>query len=207
MFEKNDVPAGYWQHASGALVPVEKIKPIDKDRTKVVTELAEAAKKMNAALVAFKLESMHAVEQFIARSHAEYGVTSGGEKGNVTLTSFEGRYKITRQMQDRLEFDERLQAAKALIDQCINDWAKGSNSNIKALVNSAFQVDREGKISVGRVLGLRKIEIKDDARWSQAMKAIADSMQVSSTKAYIRFYELDTRSGDWVPISLDVAGV
>ena len=86
------------------------------------------------------------------------------------------------------------------------DLEQGSNANIKALVNDAFQVDQQGKISTGRVLGLRRIEIQDE-KWLRAMQAIADSMQVASTKPYIRFYERDDASGEYCPITLDVAAV
>ena len=74
------------------------------------------------------------------------------------------------------------------------------------LVNDAFQVDREGKISTGRVLGLRRLDINDD-KWQQAMRAIADSMNVSGTKPYIRFYERNERSDEYVAISLDMAAL
>lgn len=200
------IPAGYWEDAHGALIPVSKIKPIDKDRHRVVTDLVEQAKVEQARLIGFKTNAMHAVNEFVDRSLAEYDVKKGGKKGNVTLLSFDGRFKIVRQMQETIAFDERLQAAKQLIDECIQLWSKGSSANIKALVNDAFQVDQQGKISTGRVLGLRRLEI-DDEQWQRAMRAIGDSMQVASTKPYIRFYERDENKGDYVPVSLDVAAI
>lgn len=200
------IPAGYWKDANDALIPVAKIKPIDKDRHAVVNDLCEQARKQSAALIGFKLAAMNAVHEFIERSLAEYEVKPGGKKGNVTLVSFDGRFKVERRMQDTIVFDERLQAAKALIDECIQGWSKGSNVNIKVLVNDAFQVDQQGKISTGRVLGLRRHDIADE-KWQQAMKAISDSMKVASTKPYIRFYERDDHTGDYVPINLDVAAV
>jgi hypothetical protein len=200
------IPAGYWKDAGGALIPASKIKDIDKDRTKTVRDLCEQAKSMSAQLVGFKTSAMHAVNEFVERSLAQYDVTTGGKKGNVTLITFDGKYKVVRQMQESITFDERLQAAKALIDECIQTWTKGSNSNIKVLVNDAFQVDKQGKINTGRVLGLRRLSI-DDERWLKAMTAIGDSMRVSGTKPYIRFYERDEATGDYFPISLDVAGV
>ncbi|WP_310614057.1 DUF3164 family protein [Limnohabitans sp.] len=204
--EEQTIPKGYWKNASGALVPEAKIKPIDKDRHYVVRDLIEDAKDLSSRIVGFKLEAMNAIEEFVVRSLAQYDVKHGGKKGNVTLVSFDGRYKVVRQMQETIVFDERLQAAKALIDECIHIWAKGSNANIKVLVNDAFQVDREGKISTGRVLGLRRLDIKDET-WTRAMAAISDSMNVSSTKPYVRFYERDDRTGEYVAISLDVAAV
>lgn len=201
-----DIPAGYWEDANGKLTPVSKIKEIDKDRTKTVQELCQQAEAQSAALLGFKTTAMHAVTEFIDRSLAAYDVQHGGKKGNVTLLTFDGSYKIVRQMQETIAFDERLQAAKALIDDCIQGWSKGSNANIKVLVNDAFQVDQAGKISTGRVLGLRRLEITDE-KWLQAMQAIGDSMQVASTKPYIRFYKRDDTTGEYLPITLDVAGV
>lgn len=200
------IPPGYWQDASGNLIPVTKIKPIDKDRHQVVIDLCEQAKKQSATLFGFKTAAMHSISEFIERSLAQYEVAHGGKKGNVTLVSFDGKYKIVRQMQETITFDERLQAAKALIDECIQNWSKGSNANIKVLVNNAFQVDQQGKISTGRVLGLRRLEITDE-KWLLAMQAIGDSMRVASTKPYIRFYERDDASGEYFAINLDVAAV
>ena len=205
MTEKTNHP-GYWEDANGALIPVAKIKEIDKDRSKVVTELCEQAEIESAGLMGFKTAAMLAVTEFIERSLAEYDVKHGGKKGNVTLISFNGMYKIVRQMQETIVFDERLQAAKALIDECIQGWSKGSNVNIKVLVNDAFQVDQQGKISTGRVLGLRRHDI-DDPKWLEAMRAIGDSMKVASTKPYIRFYKRDETTGEYFPINLDVAAI
>jgi len=205
MTEKTNHP-GYWEDANGALIPVAKIKEIDKDRSRVVTELCEQAEIESARLMGFKTAAMLAVTEFIDRSLAEYDVKHGGKKGNVTLISFNGMYKIVRQMQETIVFDERLQAAKALIDECIQGWSKGSNVNIKVLVNDAFQVDQQGKISTGRVLGLRRHDI-DDPKWMEAMRAIGDSMKVASTKPYIRFYKRDETTGEYFPINLDVAAI
>lgn len=199
------IPKGYMQRADGSLVPADKVKPVDKDRHQVVRALCEQAKQASAELLGFKLASMQAVQDFVDRSLADYDVKYGKAKGNVTLTSFDGKYQIVRQMQENIVFDERLQAAKVLIDECIHRWAKGSNANIKALVNNAFQVDKQGLVSTGRVLGLRSLQI-DDEQWAEAMRAIGDSMQVSSTKPYIRFYERN-EAGAMVAIALDVAGV
>jgi hypothetical protein len=201
--QEEALPKGYWRNAEGSLVPVSKIKDIDKLRHQRVTELCDAAKKASQNLLAFKLTAMDGVQAFVDESLAEYDVKHGGRKGNITLVSFDGRYKIVRAMQDSIVFDERLQAAKALIDECVKTWSKGSNDNIKVLINDAFQVDKKGGVNTGRVLGLRSLAIHDD-KWQLAMTAIGDSMKVASTKPYIRFYERD-ESGEYRPITLDVA--
>ena len=129
----------------------------------------------------------------------------GGNKGNITLYSFDGQYKIIRQIQDSIRFDERLQAAKILIDECIQSWSANSNDHLKVLILDAFQVDKEGKISTGRVLGLRRHNI-DDPKWQDAMEAIAESINIVDSKSYVRFYERDEDS-KYQAISLDFANV
>lgn len=200
------IPSGYWQDARGSLIPESKIKDIDKLRDQVVRELCGMAKQHQSGLRKFKLDAMQEVAALVTTSLEQYGVKSGGDKGNVTLSSFDGSLRVVRQMQDHLVFSEQLKAAKALIDQCVTKWAAGANDNIKVLVNDAFQVDKEGLINTSRVLGLRRLKIQDDD-WLQAMQAISDSIQIASTKPYIRFYERDDATGDYNPISLDMAAV
>lgn len=103
-------------------------------------------------------------------------------------------------------FDERLQAAKQLIDECIIDWSQGSRDEIKVLVQAAFQTDKEGKINTGRVLALRRLDIRDE-KWQKAMQAISESLQVVGSKEYVRFYERIGESDQYRPIALDLAAV
>lgn len=196
---------GYWADASGNLIPETKVKQIDQVRNQLVYDLCRMAEVESRALSGFKLTAMNEVASFAALSMEQYGVKTGGDKGNITLLSYDGKYKVTRQMQDKITFGEQLMAAKALIDECVHEWAANANDNIKALVNHAFQTDKEGKINTGRVLGLRRLDIRDK-KWQLAMQAIADSMQTASTKPYIRFYKRCERTQEYLAISLDVAG-
>lgn len=198
-------PKGYLKAANGSLVPESKVKDIDKIRSKFCEDLCKEAKKVQATLLAFRLTAMESVAEFVERSGADYGVNMGGKKGNVTLISFDGRYKVVRQIQERIDFGEQLLVAKSLIDECIIDWSRGSKAEIKVIVNQAFEMDKEGKVSPARVLGLRKVDIVDE-RWQRAMKAISDSMQISGSKPYLRCYERND-AGEYIAIVLDVAGV
>ena len=74
------------------------------------------------------------------------------------------------------------------------------------LITEAFNADKEGKINTGRVLALRRLDIKDE-RWQSAMTAIGESLQVVGSKEYVRFYQRLDGTDQYTPISLDVAGV
>lgn len=199
-------PAEFMEDAQGRLVPLSMVKPIDRARDSLVYEIVTAAKLQSAALTGFKNRVFDDIQAFVELSGEQYGVKLGGKKGNVTLVSFDGKYKIQRAMADSLVFDERLQAAKELIDQCIHEWGQGSRPEIMALVNDAFNVDKEGKINTGRVLGLQRLAIEDE-KWLRAMQAIRDSIQIASSKAYFRVYERVGNTGEYRAIPLDVAAV
>lgn len=196
----------HMENALGHLVPIEMIKPIDLERDKLVKDLVKAARTLNLNIAKFKADAFGDIAAFVQLSAEQYGAAIGGTKGNVTLMSFDGRFKVQRAVSETLAFDERLQAAKALIDACIHEWAKGSLPEIKALVNDAFQVDKQGSINTGRVLGLRRMDI-DDERWQRAMQAISEAVQVVGSKSYVRVYERVGDSDHYVPIPLDVAAV
>jgi hypothetical protein len=204
MTEIKTPPTGYLQDAAGRLVPIETIKPIDLARDQLVNEIFPHAVAISRQIAAFKAAAFADIAAFVQLSAEEYDVHIGGDKGNVTLLSFDGRYKIQRAIAEQICFDERLQAAKGLIDECITAWSDGARVEIRVLVNSAFQVDKEGKINTARVLCLRRLEITDD-RWRRAMKAISDAVMVIGSKSYIRVYERDG-NGQYQPIALDVAG-
>ncbi|HIF5498294.1 TPA: DUF3164 family protein [Pasteurella multocida] len=196
----------YWRDATGALTPDNLVRDIDKERDELVQAWATKAKALNRDIGVFKDGIFGDIGAFIELSAEKYGAKVGGNKGNVTLFSYDGRYKIQRAINESLQFDERIQAAKVLIDECLNEWSEGSRPELKALIERAFNVDKEGNLNTSRILGLRRVEIQDP-RWLRAMQAISESVQVVSSKAYVRMYERVGDSDKYVPIALDVAGV
>ncbi|MDC5753833.1 DUF3164 family protein [Vibrio europaeus] len=199
------VPEGYRLKANGTLVPESQVKEIDALRDDLVTSLVEKAKQVQQGLAEFKVEAMSQIRDFVDLSAEEYDVKYGGTKGNVSLLSFDGKYKLMRAVGEHRVFDERIQAAKAKIDECIHRWAEGSNDNIKALVEHAFRVNKQGHIDLNSVLNLRSLNI-DDPDWNEAMEAIADSVQVTGTSSYLRIYERQ-ENGQYKQFPLDISKV
>lgn len=204
--QQQAIPEGYRRDAQNRLVHQDQIKEIDRLRDELVLELVDKARAASAALAAFKLSAFAQIDSFVELSKAEYGAKLGGKKGNVGLLSFDGRYKIQKAVQEGIAFDERLQAARALIDECLQDWTAGARPELLTIVNDAFSADTKGEIRTARVLALRRLEISDE-RWMRAMQAISDACQVVGSKSYIRVYERVGDTDQYKPISLDIAGV
>ncbi|MFW1840020.1 DUF3164 family protein [Acinetobacter gyllenbergii] len=200
------LPEGFWENAQGAFVPPANVKEIDKLRDQTVRKLFEKVTELHELLKDFKIQSFEDIANFCAISADQYDVTVGGSKGNVTLMSYDGRLKIQRNIAQTINFDERLQAAKELIDQCLEEWTEGSRDEIKVIINNAFNVDKKGEISTTKVLGLKKIEI-NHPKWKHAMQAISDSINIIGSKAYLRFYTRDDATGGYLPLSLDIASI
>lgn len=200
----SNVPEGFLKDAKGHLVPLDLIKPIDMARNDLVLELVAKAQGVSNTLAAFKADAFGDIKAFVDMSAEQYNAKVGGKKGNITLMSFDGQFKVVQAAQDNIRFDERLQAARALIDECLTEWTQDARSEVRAIVNEAFRADKQGEISTGRVLALRRMEITDK-RWQKAMEAIGDAVQVVGSKSYIRVYRRVGESEQYVPIPLDIA--
>ncbi|BAN97856.1 sulfate transporter [Sodalis-like symbiont of Philaenus spumarius] len=197
------IPAGYRRNAQGHLVPTDTIKPVDDMRDELVNALFDEALQLRCQMAAFKQRAMQQISDFIDLSAAEYGVNYGATKGNVTLTSFDGERRVRRAVDEHRIFDERIQVAKEKIEACITKWSGGADAKLMALVNRAFNVNKQGYIDINSVLSLRDLDI-DDEDWQEAMRAVTDSIKVSGSTRYIRFYQREGNK-EYTQLLLDIS--
>ena len=201
MLEENK----YLKDRKGRLVPIQQIDEHDIEMDAFVRKQVSKAKELQAVLRQFKQNAFDDCYAFMGLLAQKYNRKIGGQKGNVTFSTFDGSMQIRIAVQDTLTFGPELQIAKQIIDECLNDWAKDANQNLKTLITDAFEVDKEGELNTGRILSLRRIKIQDK-RWEQAMDAISESLRIAVSKTYINFKEKD-HIGKYNNISLDIAGV
>ncbi len=194
----------YMTDAKGRLVPQEMVKPHEVLEDQTVRKMLGYAQELSEQIARFKAHCFDDVASFMDLLAEQYGRSMGGVKGNVTFTSYDGRLRVQVQVADRLAFGPELQVAKQLIDDCIGGWAEGARAEIRALVNHAFQVDKEGQVNRAALFALRRIEIDDD-RWRQAVAAINDSIRVVGSKTYVRFYRRTGPEDRWQAVTIDLA--
>jgi len=200
------IPEGYVVNAAGHLVPEDQVREQDRLRDAVVRELVTEALDLSQRLAAFKAKALKDIADVVSIAAGKYGKHLGGRKGNVQLTSFDGKYQIRRAYAERVAFTEEIETAKALIDGCIVRWSEGASDNIRVLVDRAFRTDTKGQLKTTAVLELLRLEI-DDEDWQTAMTALGDSIQSVGTCVYVRCYERIGMSDQYRAIPLDLAAV
>lgn len=196
--------AEYMRDAKGALVPVEIIKPADKLIDGEVRRIMGYAVDLSAQVARFKRHTLTDFANLMDLLKQEYGASLGGEKGNITLTSYDGLFQVRLQVADRLTFGPELQAAKALVDEYLTEATADAKPELRGIVTHAFNTDKAGLVNQAELFRLLRYEIAD-ARWQSAMKAIKDSVRVEGTKEYVRFYRRDHPKAGWEAITIDVA--
>lgn len=196
----------HMRDAQNRLCPISTVRAIDQLRDMVVRTQIGKAKALNAAIRKFKEDTFAEIIAFMQVSAEQHGIKWGGEKGNVTLMTHCGTYKLNFAISEKIAFDEGFQNAKKLVEECIGEWNSESRPEIKMLVQQAFAPDGEGKININRILALRRVEIKHD-KWQLAMKLVGQSIMVVGSKRYVRFYERKAGTDEFISIPLDVAGV
>lgn len=173
--------------AQGRMVPVEMVKPADQQRDRLVRDLFERYAQVQVACQHFRETADADIDAHLTLVQDQYGVKRGGQEGNLVLTSFDGELRIVRAVDKVIAFTDEIHAAKRLIYECVHEWTDGARPELKVLVDNAFRTDKQGHLSADRILGLLRLDIQDE-RWKSAMQAIKDSVRVSSTRTYLRFY-------------------
>lgn len=187
-----DIPSGrtfvgdmeYMTDAKGGLVPVNLIKPQHLLEDEMVRKVMGYSIALSEQVSRFKEHTFDDLGAFEAILLQEYGSTVGGAKGNKTLTSFDGLFKITVQVADNIVFGSELQIAKGLIDECLNEWAAGARDEIRAIVTRAFNTDKAGQINRSEIFMLLRLE---------------------GSKTYIRCHRRPSCDASWQAVTIDLA--
>ncbi len=194
----------YMTSPKGALVPIELVRPSDKLVDEEVRKIMGHARVLSAQIARFKQHTLDDVADLLALLLQEYKLGVGGQKGNVSQTSYDGTLQVRLQIQERLTFGPELQSAKANVDAYLTELTADHDPVLRGLVHHAFRTDNAGLINRAELFRLLRYEIADD-RWQQAMRAIKDSIRVEGTKEHVRFYQRPNARAKWEAVTIDVA--
>lgn len=194
----------HMRDARGALVPMSLIKPqhlLQDELVRKIMGYGLALSEQVSRFLGHTFDDIGGLEALLAQ---EYGAKIGGPKGNKTLMTHDGLFKVTVQVADYIDFGPELHTAKALIDECMNEWAAGARDELRAIVTRAFNTDKPGQINRSEIFMLLRLEI-EDPRWKSAMQAIRHAMRIVGSKSYVRLYQRPTQDAAWQPVTIDLA--
>jgi len=194
----------HMRDGQGKLVPLTLIRAQDQLQDEVVRRIIGFAVPLSDQVARFKAHTFDDISGFEALLAQEYEARIGGPRGNKTLMSYDGLYKVTVQVADAIAFGPELQIAKGLVDECLNEWAASARDEIKAIVTRAFNTDKEGQINRAAIFMLLRLDITDP-RWLRGMAAIRDAMKIVGSKTYVRCYRRAAFDGPWEAITIDLA--
>ena len=192
----------YWIDGQGLKVPLKHVSIEAQKRDKFVEEMTDSAQRLQTLIIAYKADMQKRLAEYLEEVAENYGEDWAG---NAKIRNFSQDKQVELKQALRLTFDETLSVAKAKVDKCIARWAKGSSSEIVALVNQAFAVDRKGQVDVKAMLKLTDLAIEDPT-WVEAMEIVKKSITVESTKQYMNFHLKDS-DGKFTPIVLQFSAL
>lgn len=203
------IPAGWVRNATGNLVHETEISEQDKLRDRVVMDIAAVAVRLNSELKALKEKALADIDDLIAIAGEKYNMKLGGPKGNVSLLSFDGSFKLKRIHQDSVGYTEAMEVAKAKVFECISRWGQtvheDAHKHLFTLATRAFRPTRSGEISISRVTEMLGAEI-NDPDWQMAKQAVMGSLIVNGKAVYIQVQQR-VEGKKYSTILLDIAGV
>lgn len=190
--------------AKARLVPVRLVKPEHLLEDALVRAVHAEAAGLSDKLRVFRDRATGDILALTDLLAEKYSAQRGGQRGNLTLATFDGTLRVQLATNDQLELGPELQIAKDLVNSCIRRWSEGASVELKALVDGAFDVDQKGKLNTDRILALRRLAI-DEPEWVAAMAAISDAVRVISTKRYLRIYSRGAANEKFVQVPLDIS--
>jgi hypothetical protein len=190
----------------GHEVPVETISPLELLKDEMVRELIKKAHALQAHTQAVKQAMTEHVASYLGLAAQEYGIELTGDKGNVTLHSYDGSKKVVINVNERIFFNsEQLAVARQLFLKCFREWTKDGRGELKAMIENAFNTDKQGRVNQYQLMRILRIE-SNDKTFQKAQKALRDALNPLDCKSYIRFYERDDK-GNWESINLNFSGL
>lgn len=200
------VPEGYLPDGAGRLVPLSAVKPQHSMEHELVVRLFGFVCALANQIRRFRAHTTGELGAFDELLREKYGLIKRGHKGkgNVTYRSHCGRMEIKVQVAQHIAFGPEIQVAREIFASCIADWSAGAREELRAIVDDAFQADKEGQVSREAVFRLLRMDF-DDPRWREGQAAIKDSIRVVGSKSYLRFFIRPTLDAPWQAVPIDLA--
>lgn len=193
-------------NAHGQPVPLSMIPVLMQLKDETVRSIVMRAEETQELLATFKVEAQTLIQDYLDLASQEYGANPTGVKGNLSLLSYDGTLKVVININERIHFEgEKLNAARSLFMECFREWTHTSRPELKAMIEDALNMDKQGRVNRWQILRILRLKSEDE-RFCRAQKALQDSMAALDSKPYVRIYQKDAR-GNWQHLSLNFSSL
>lgn len=197
-----------WINKKGEQVHPDMVPHEEKLKTELVMKIVNRAQKGVDILSIFKGKVINEIDAYMEMMRDKYSIDimKSSSKGNVTLQSYDGCFKIQVAVQTHIDFDEKLTLAKEKLDEYFVEKTQDADPEIKTLITKVFDVNSDGNVNAKQILSLKRYNITHPI-WVEAMAIIDDAIEIVGSKSYIRFYKRKSVDVPWENISLDFASL
>lgn len=190
----------------GREVPRQYVSKHDRDIDRIVQRIFRRWIRARKYLEVVMADTLKDLDQALdARSDA--GIAAS-QKGNVSISSFDGLKNIQLKVQYQILLDERVTKARDMMLDYARGLAKQVGGDdgqaLLAIIDETFAASKSGSLSTSKVLSLLRLDIKSK-EWRAAAKLLADSIRTMRGKSYLRVEHRQSRQHMPESIKLDIA--
>ena len=193
-----------WKNHKGETVPEKYVSDYDKKKERVILKIAKDAEKINKQLLGFKKLIFGESDKLFDDMFKAHNMEKKPGKGNYTLYTFDKSMKIEVNVQDNVDFDDRIQLAQEKLNQFIELKTKDVDMDLSVLINNAFKTNK-GRLDKSRIFGLFQLKI-NHPMWLEAIELIKQSVVTNDTSRYATVSKR-TADGRYVLVQLNFSKI
>ena len=187
---------------NGHDVPIKYVSKYDRLRD-------EKTKRILARFVKARKDIEKVVRDSLADIAAIQGAreTPVADKGNFSVTSFDGLVRVAIDQAWHIELDDRVKEARDRMLGYAKSLCAKAGPDAHALleiVEEAFAANSSGRLSVGRVLSLCRRNVTAP-EWTEARDMLLASLRPEKGRCYIHVYSRTDMQHEFEMVRLDLA--
>ncbi len=197
--QRPEAPDGFVYNAEGNLIAKSNISAVELRKDAFATSMVEQVKEQQKRLIQFKENLATAFESFRVELLDQYDAKlhTRGSGDNVTVFSFDGRYKMTFKTPKLKTLGPEFEASRELA----REWFHQNKDNAPHDLLLPAQEFYTGEMSLNKALKFIGWKVQDPIL-VKAQAAAKDSMIVIGKKSYFNFYERG-EDGEYQPVHLN----
>lgn len=188
--------------------PRERMAPTALLANDLAIELVGDARALQELISEQKRRMFERAREFEAKLLEHYQARKRkGSRGAFTAESCDARFKVELSVSDFRRVNADIMAAQSLMAEVLDDLTENVSPDIRLLLSAAFEPDeRTGRVNVDRLQQVRRVRLSHP-RWQEVLDAVANSIEISRSKPYLRFYWRENTEKEYQQVVLQFSAL